>query len=149
VSADAGGPTAEETEREGEGNEADEDSEADGGPTGADLLERAIVVASVLLIAGMLGYVLWQAAVTPAPADPVATIDGTEPMSDTDRQRVTVRVENRGGTGLTSVRVAVRCGGQESSLEFAYLSPGGRRTGTVVCPAGTTPEVVVETWVSA
>lgn len=143
MTSDAGGPPVEETER-GDGGD-----EEDGGPTGADLLERAIVVASVLLIAGMLGYVLWQAAVTPAPADPVASVDAVEPMSDTDRQRVTVRVENRGGTGLTSVRATVECGDLESSLEFAYLSPGGRRSGTVVCPADATPEVAVENWIEA
>lgn len=148
MSSDADGPPAEETEREDEGNDNEAD-DGDEGLTGADLLELVIVVASVLLIAGMLGYVLWQAAVTPEPADPVATVDGVEPMADADRQQVTILVENEGGTGLTSVRVAVRCGSLESSLEFAYLSPGGRRTGTVVCPAGTTPEVAVENWVEA
>jgi uncharacterized protein (TIGR02588 family) len=146
VNSDIDGPPVEERER------GDEEERGDGGeegPTAADLLERAIVVASALLIAGMLGYVIWQAAVTPTPADPVATVDAVEPMPDTDRQQVSVRVENRGGTGLTSVRATVRCGGLESSLEFAYLSPGGRRTGTVVCPADTTPEVAVENWVEA
>lgn len=84
---------------------------------------------------------------TPTVIDPVATIEAVEPMPDTDGQRVTVVLENRGETGLTSVQVVVRCGGLDRSLEFLHVPASGRRTGTVVCPAETDPEASVETWI--
>jgi hypothetical protein len=111
-----------------------------------DLLERAIVVASVLLLAGTIGFVAWQATGTSPGADPVATVEEVE-ATDDDRLRVVVGLENRRSTGLSSVRVGVRCGSAERSLEFTHVPAGGYRTGTVVCPAGTTPDASVESWV--
>lgn len=115
----------------------------------AGLLERVIVVASVLLILGTLGYIAWQAAGTSTTADPIAIVEAVEPTSSGERLHVAVRLDNRRGTGLTSVQVAVRCGVTERSLEFTHVPAGGHRTGSVVCPAGTTPEAVVETWIEA
>jgi len=129
------------------GPRGDADADADeaaGGPDGADALERVIVTASVLLTAGTLGYVVWQAVATPAVAAPVATVDSAEPMSGDDRVRVRVRLDNGRGTGLASVRVAVRCSAAERSLEFTHVPAGGHRTGSVVRPTGTTPEAAVE-----
>lgn len=117
--------------------------------TGADVLERIVVVTSTLLITGMLGYVLWQAAMTPAPAEPVATVEAVEPMPDTDRQQVTVRLANRGGRGLTSIQVTVRCGQVIHTLEFTHVPADSNRTGTAVCPTGTDPQATVETWIGA
>lgn len=115
----------------------------------ADLLEQLIVAASVLLIIGTLGYIAWQAAGTSTTADPVASVDTVEATSGGERLRVVVRLDNLRGTGLTSVQVAVRCGVTERSLEFTHVPAGGHRTGSVVCPAGTTPEAIVETWIEA
>jgi len=107
------------------------------------------VVASVLLIVATLGYVGWQAAVTTADGVPTATVEAIEPMPapDDDRRQVTVRLDNQDGTGLSSVQVAVRCGDSERSLAFEHVPAGGRRTGTVVCPAGTAPISEVVAWV--
>lgn len=116
---------------------------------GGELLELAIVIASVLLIAATLGYVGWQATVTTADGVPTATVEAIDPMPapDDDRRQVTVRLDNRNGTGLSSVRVAVQCGGAERSLAFAHVPAGGSRTGTVVCPDGTVPIAEVVAWI--
>lgn len=121
------------------------------GQDGGELLELTIVVASALLIAVALGYVGWQATVTTADGVPTATVEAIEPMpaSDDDRRRVTVRLDNRHGTGLSSVQVAIQCGDAERSLAFAHVPADGGRTGTVVCPAGTTPVAEVVTWIEA
>lgn len=116
---------------------------------GADILEKTVVVISVVLVATMLGFVTWQAVTTPEPAEPVASIETVDPMPGDTRQQVHVLIENKGGTGMTSLQVAVQCGNVERSLEFVHFPAGGRRTGVVVCPADTRPEIVVETWISA
>ena len=120
-----------------------------GNPDGADLVEKAVVGASVLLVATTLGYVAWQAAVTPEEGVPRATVESVEPIPDSDRQRVTVRLDNQEGVGLASGQVVVRCGGAERVLEFTHVPAGGRRTGTVVGPAGSEPTANVETWIEA
>jgi hypothetical protein len=120
-----------------------------GAPNGADRLEKAIVAASVLLVAATLGYVAWQAAVTPEEGVPRATVERVEPMPDSDRQRVTVELDNRRGVGLATTTVVVRCGDTERTLAFEHVPAGGGRTGTVVCPADTDPRAIVGTWVEA
>lgn len=118
---------------------------------GAALLERAIVVASVLLVLGTLGYVGWQATGTTADGVPSATVERVEPMPgpDADRSRVRVRLDNRRGTGLATVSVAVHCGDAERSLSFEHVPAGGHRTGTVVCPGGSTAVAEVVSWQEA
>jgi hypothetical protein len=116
---------------------------------GAELLEWAVVAASALLIALTLGYVLWQATVTAEVANPTARVDSVEQL-DGGRLRVGVTLDNRDGPGLTSTRVAVRCGdGGEREIAFEHVPAGGVRTGTVTCPSGSDPEAVAETWVEA
>jgi len=73
--------------------------------------------------------------------------DRADAGPDDDRRQVTVRLDNQDGTGLSSVQVAVRCGDSERSLAFEHVPAGGRRTGTVVCPAGTAPISEVVAWV--
>lgn len=128
---------------------ADGDSDETSGLDGGDLLELAIVATSVVLIVGTLGFVAWQAVGTQTGADPVATVEEVSTVADTDRLRVVVRLENRRTTGLTSVQVGVSCGATRRSLEFTHVPTGGHRTGSVVCPAGTTPDATVETWIEA
>ena len=115
----------------------------------ADALERVIVLVSAILITVMLGYVAWQAVATSEVVDPDATVVEVQPTTDGDRLRVTVRLANEGGTGLSSAKVAVQCGTEVRSLTFEHVPAGGQQTGTVVCPAGTTPEAAVDTWMGA
>lgn len=138
---------------------ADELSERDGdtateeGIAGGDLLEAGIMIVSALLLVGLLGYIASQAIVAPAAAQPNVTVDSVERIPSERPQaghiRVTVSLKNEGETGLSSVKVAVRCGSAERSLLFTYVPGQGRQTGTAVCPPGTTPNASVVTWIEA
>ena len=120
-----------------------------GGSDGAALLERAVVVMSVLLIASTLGYVLWQASVTSEVADPRVSVQSAEPVDGGEWLRVTLELDNRRGPGLSSTQVAVECGGTERAVEFEHVPSGGRRTATGTCRAGSDPGAIVETWKDA
>ncbi|AEN06750.1 hypothetical protein Halar_3131 [halophilic archaeon DL31] len=135
----------------GAGDETDDDSA--GVFAGGDLLESIVMVMSVLLIVGVLGYLVSQAIVTPAAPEPTTAIEAVEPFpkdgAGTDTVRVTVSLANEGETGLQSVEVLVRCGGIERSLVFSHVPANGHRTGTVICPQGTTPRASVVTWIES
>ena len=120
----------------------------EGVPT-ADALERVIVFVSVTVITLMLGYVAWQAVATSEVVDPDATVVEVQTTTDGDRLRVTVRLANEGGTGLSSAKVTVQCGTEVRSLTFEHVPAGGQQTGMVICPTGTTPEAAVDTWMRA
>lgn len=133
-----------------------EGSETDDGTTGfagGDVLEGVIMVLSVLLIVGVLGYLVSQAVVTPDGPKPTAAVESVEPFPadepGSDTVRVTFRLDNEGETGLQSVEVEVRCGGNERSLLFSYVPGNGHRTGTAICPQGSTPRVSVVAWIES
>ncbi|WP_255196186.1 hypothetical protein [Halorarius litoreus] len=111
------------------------------------LLERVIVAMSILLIVGTLGYVGLQAATASEGAEPTATIIAVDPTADIAGQQVTVQFDNRKATGLLSAQVGVQCGSVSRTLSFTHVPAQGHRTGTVICPAATTPEASVETWI--
>jgi hypothetical protein len=133
----------------GESSDSTEPSEFAGG----GLLESVIVVVSVILIIGILGYLGSQAVTEPSTPNPIATIDSVDSVRADDPRsgsvRVTVALDNRGETGLSSVAVAVQCGETERSLVFTRVPARGHRTGTVICPRGTTPTASVTTWIEA
>lgn len=112
-------------------------------------LEQVIIVLSVVLLVTTLGFIAWQAAMTSEVADPVATIETVETREDGESLRVGVQLDNRRGAGLQSVTVGVECGATEQTLEFTHVPAGGYRRASVICPAGTTPETAVETWMEA
>jgi hypothetical protein len=152
IPPDGGAPAsardaADPDDENGDGGAGDGSVELDA----ANPLELAIVAASVLLVVATLGYVGWQATVTTVDGVPTASVEAVEPMpgSDDDRLRVTVQLDNRRGTGVSSVAVVVRCGGAERSLTFAHVPAGGHRTGTAVCPPDTVPVAAVVTWIEA
>jgi hypothetical protein len=134
-------------------SETDAEAAASSPFEGGDLLEAVIMVASAVLIVAVLGYLVSQALVTPAAPDPTATVDAVEPLPAGEegpgRTRVTVSLDNDGELGLSSVEVVVECGRTERSLTFTQVPARGHRTGTVVCPQGTTPTASVATWIEA
>lgn len=106
--------------------------------------ELAVAGVSVLLTALLFGYVAWHGVTTPD-ANPEAAVVETE--LDGDTLLVTVEVTNPGGPGLRSVTVSVDCANE--SLTFTHVPTEDYRTGTVVCPAGTTdPTATVDGWVT-
>lgn len=135
----------------GDGSESRDDT--GGGFAGGDLLEGIVMVMSVLLVVGLLGYLASQAVVTPAGAQPTAAVENTEPFPadepGAETVRVTVVLVNEGDTGLESVEVAVRCGGAERSLVFSYVPANGHRTGTAICPADSNPRASVVAWIES
>lgn len=146
-STDSSSPRADDEDGDDEGAETDEGFYLNG----ADLLEWAIVVASVLLVLGTLVFVGLQATGTTANGVPSATVEGVEPMPgpDADRSQVRVRLDNRRGAGLSTVSVTVHCGDAVRSLSFEHVPAGGHRTGTVVCPGDSTPVAEVVSWKAA
>jgi len=123
----------------------------DGDVDGAYLVERAITVASALLIAALLGYLFWQALVTPSAALPAATVESVDRIDagEDPRLLVSVALSNHGEKGLSSAQVTVTCGDRSRTLEFANVPAGGHTTGTVTCPAGTDPRATPTAWIEA
>jgi hypothetical protein len=139
-----------------DGSEADDTGSDDAGDGGRDpsaRLERLVAGISVAFTLLLLGYVLWQGAATPEGAVPAASVEAVEspPYDDRgpDRLRVTVRIENHGGTGIESAVVGVDCGEAERTIRFTHIPGGGYKTATVTCPLETTPTVTVETWIES
>lgn len=134
-------------------SDTDDDTATEEGIAGGDLLEISTMVLSAILLVGLLGYIASQAIVAPTAAEPKATIDSVERLPPESPQagnvRVTVRLENKGETGLSSVEVAVQCGSVERSLLFTHVPARGDRTGIVICPQGTTPDASVVSWIEA
>ncbi|WP_380677040.1 hypothetical protein [Salinigranum sp. GCM10025319] len=128
----------------------DEDESTDDRRDPSDRLERLVSGVSVAFTLVLLSYVLWQGATAPAGAAPTASVESVEspPYDDGGPAtlRVTVRIENRGGTGLESVVVGLDCGDAERTIRFAHVPGNGHRTATATCPIDTTPTAIVESW---
>ena len=119
-------------------------SAGDEEPSAAEWTAVAVSVAVTVLL---FGYVAWHATTVPADAVPEATVTWTETAED-GRVVVTVEVYNPGGRGLESVTVSADCA--NGSLTFEHVPVDDRRTGTLVCPAGTEdPSASVVGWVQA
>lgn len=105
------------------------------------------MVVSVAVTVLLFGYVAWQAATVPADGVPEATVTGVETTGD-GRVAVEVELTNAGRTGLESVSVGVDCA--EEEIDFQHVPANGRRSGVVVCPAGTEePSAEVNSWIEA
>ena len=130
------------TDGEGESDENHRES--------SDRLERVVAVASIAFTVLLLSFIVWQGATTGAGATPTATVEAVEspPYGDggPERLRVTVRLENRGGSGIESVTVAVECGETPRRVQFTNVPGGGHKTATVLCPVGSVPTAAVESW---
>lgn len=100
---------------------------------------------SVAVTLVLFGYVAYHAGTTPANVAPEATVTGTE-STDDGRVLVTVEVYNPGGTGLRSITVSAGC--TNASITFTNVPTDARRSGTLVCPAGTEdPSAAARSWV--
>lgn len=116
-----------------------------GGDDEPSAAEWAVATVSVAVTLLLFGYVAYHAATVPPGATPGATIEGTETTAD-GRVLVTVEVHNVGSTGLESVTVSADC--TTASLTFEHLPADARRSGTLVCPAGTEgPTASVLAWI--
>lgn len=130
--------------------EGDDSDENETGREASDRLERVVAVVSITVTVLLLSFVVWQGATTQPGAAPVATVERVEspPFADggPERLRVTVRLENRGGTGIESATVAVECGDARRTVRFTHVPGDGHETARVTCPVGTAPTTAVESW---
>jgi uncharacterized protein (TIGR02588 family) len=98
-------------------------------------LERCVFFLSALLVAGVLGFVVWDIVTSEAtPPDLLITV-GT-PMRGANGWRVPVLVSNEGGKTAEQVRVAVvwRPGGEvreQAEFNLDYVPRHSRRKGWV------------------
>jgi hypothetical protein len=76
------------------------------------------------------------------------TVVGTEPLPN-GSVAVTVELRNPMDVGLVTATVESDCTSPPAEVQFSYVPASTRRTGTLVCPAGTTdPSVSMANWVS-
>lgn len=122
---------------------------SDGGDPEAEsvpLVEKAVMVTSVLFTLALFGFAVSQTLTGASAAAP--TVGVTERELTDDGVQYTVELRNEGDVGLVSATVIVRCTDPPTTFTFANVPAGGHRVGTVVCPPGTAdPTVSVVTWV--
>lgn len=128
-----------------------EDSSADSGSGhGSDQVsaaEKIVMVASVAFTVALFGFALWQALTGPGALAPTATVVSSQPVQDGGVQ-YTIELRNPGDVGLVSATVEAACTDPPAEIVFENVPADGRRSGTVVCPAGTDdPAVSVSSWV--
>lgn len=110
------------------------------------LVEKVVMVASVLFTLSLFGFAIWQSLTGASAAAPAVGVTGSEVT--TDGVQYTVELRNEGDVGLVSATVVVRCTDPPTTFTFANVPASGHREGTVVCPPGTAdPTVSVVTWV--
>lgn len=130
-------------------NEQSSRATDDGNGEGSTWAERFLMVMSVIFTVALLSFVLWQALTTTATPIPTASVTATETLPGGDVQ-VSVVFRNPQSVGLVMATVEVDCDTPPPELTFEHVPADGRRTGTVICPPGTTnPTATVSTWTEA
>lgn len=119
-----------------------------GSGQGTSTAEKAVIVISVAFTLLLFAYAGWQIATPPRTDVPQASVVGTEQLDD-GSVAVTVRLRNPKDVGLVSATVESNCTTPPPQVEFSYVPASTTRTGTLVCPSGTTdPSASVANWVS-
>lgn len=114
----------------------------------ASTAEKAVITISVTFTLLLFAYAGWQMAVPQQADDPQVSVVGTEPMPD-GSVAVRVRLRNPTDVGFVSVTVQSSCSSPPPAVQFSYVPALSSRTGTLVCPPGTTnPAVSIANWVS-
>lgn len=120
---------------------------AESGSDQVSTAEKVVMVVSVGFTVLLFGFAIWQAVTGPGALAPTVSVQGSQPAPGDDVQ-FTVQLRNPGDVGLVSVTVEAGCTDPPAEVVFENVPADGRRTGTVVCPSGTTdPQVSVSTWV--
>ena len=111
--------------------------------------EKAVMVVSIAFTISLLAFAGWQMATAPSTgAEPTVSVVETEPMEN-GSVAVTVRLRNSKDVGLVSATVSADCTSPPAEVAFSYVPAASDRTGTIVCPPGTTdPDVSMASWVT-
>lgn len=108
--------------------------------------EKFVMAVSVLFTVALFAFAGWHAVTGPGATAP--TVHVTESEATPDGVRFAVEFRNPGDVGFVSASIQARCTDPPTVLTVEHVPAGGHRTGTVVCPPGTTdPSVTVVTWV--
>ena len=136
---------------DGEGRtDSDDQHEGLGTPDseGPSTARRVVIGVSVAFTVLLFAYAGWQMVTPPQTDVPRASIVGTEAGQD-GSVAVTVRLRNPKDVGLITATVESNCSSPPARVEFSFVPASTTRTGTLVCPPGTTdPTVSVASWVS-
>ena len=100
-------------------------------------VEKGTMVVSTLLVAGVLGYMLWQAVALPEKAEPAVEVESIGPGSSGD-VHVQVRIVNDAAAGLRDITVEVDCDDPPPSVQVSNVPARGERWAILACPEGTT-----------
>lgn len=102
--------------------------------------EKAFMALSAAAALALLGFLLWQAATTPADGEPVARVVSVEPSGEPGEAWVVVEVENPSRAGLLVVEVEVACGeAPHPSVTFENVPAKARERARVRCLANAAP----------
>ena len=119
-----------------------------GDPDEVSTAETLVMVLSVAFTLALFGVAVWYALTGPAAPAPTVHVVGSQPAPD-GGVAYAVELRNPGDVGLVSATVEAGCTDPPPEIVFENVPADGRRTGTVVCPAGTSdPAVTVSTWVA-
>lgn len=114
----------------------------------ASAAEKAVLAISIVLTVVLFAYGGWQIVSPPQGPVPEAAITETQPLED-GSVAVTVELRNPTDVGLVTATVQSNCSSTPPQVEFSYVPASSTRTGTLVCPPGTTdPSVSLTNWVN-
>lgn len=144
------GGEEERPERNGDGSDggSDGDSQSEQRQE-TSTLQTVVILVSVGLTVLLFAYAGWQMVVAPGTAvPPQVAIEETRSMAN-DSVAVDVRLRNPNSVGLVTATVQSDCSSPPPTVQFSYVPASSTRTGTLVCPPGTTnASVSMANWVS-
>ena len=144
---DTEGRNADGGDHESGGNDRRDDGQSEQ-QQGTSTVDKVIMVISVTVTVLLFAYAGWQIVTPPQGDTPQVSVVGTDTLRNGD-VAVTVRLRNPKDVGLITATVESNCSSPPAEVQFSYVPASSTRSGTVVCPAGTTdPSVSIANWVS-
>lgn len=111
------------------------------------MAEKVVMVLSIGITIFLFAYAGWQITTPPQAEIPKATVVETKPLGN-DSVAVTVELRNPRDVGLITATVESSCTSPPTQVEFSFVPASSTRTGTIVCPPGTTdPSASLSSWV--
>lgn len=145
---DGGGSSNGHGDGSGDGDGGGSNGGDDGGSDDVPAAEKVVMAASVAFTVALFGVAVWYAVTGSGAVAPTVSVVESQPTAD-GGVAYTVVLHNPGDVGLVSATVEAGCADPPAEVVFENVPASGRRTGTVVCPPGTTdPAVSVSTWIA-
>lgn len=123
------------------------DGSESGQQQGASPAEKVVMVISIVTTVLLFAYAGWQIVTLPQAGTPEATVVETASIQN-GSVAVMVQLRNPSDSGLITATMGANCTSPPAQVMFSYIPASSTRTGTLVCPAGTTdPFVSLANWV--